>query len=266
MKDTIRHILSINLDDEFAYQRLLELFLNVKTFPVYNVPIVKEKSTIYRTRQNLYGDFTDFSDLSYPPSELIKDFGRVNKPFQSVFYGSDSFETTMTELMPNWFLGNSAGDIITLTTSSWVVQENLNVIIIPDFRNERMNEIIKIAKIREIHDEQLMFLGFINQIFSENSFYSKKIYKITSAYCNAIKLFFERENEKIDGILYTSAQDKRGWNLALESHVIDKELIKFKYAIKQFINKFDSTPSYNNFIEPQPPKSIDFKNKKINWN
>jgi dipeptide/tripeptide permease len=30
----------------------------------------------------------------------------------------------MTELMPNWFLGNSAGDIITLTISSWEVQES----------------------------------------------------------------------------------------------------------------------------------------------
>ena len=266
MKNTIRHILGINLDDEFAYQRLLELFINVKTFPVYKVPVVKGESIIYRTRQNLNGDFTDFSDLSNPPSELIKDYGRVNKPFQSVFYGSDSFETTMTELMPNWFIENSKGDIITLTTSSWSVEEKLNVIIIPDFRNERMDEIIKIAKIREIHDEQLIFLGFINQLFNENSFYNKRIYKITSAYCNAIKLFFDRENEKIDGILYTSAQDKNGWNLALEPHVIYKEMIKFKFAIKQFINKTDSTPSYNNFIEPQAPKSIDFKNKKIIWN
>lgn len=266
MKNTIRHILEINLDDEFAYQRLLELFLNVKTFPVYKVPVVKEKSTIFRTRQNLAGDFTDFSDLSNPPSELIKDFGRVNKPFQSVFYGSDSFETTMTELMPNWFLGNSKGDIITLTTTSWSVEENLNIIIIPDFRNKRMEEIIEIAKIREIHDEQLMFLGFINQLFSENSFYNKRVYKITSAYCNAIKMFFDRENEKIDGILYTSAQDKKGWNLALEPHTVELGMIKFKYAIKQFINKVDSTPSYNNFIEPQSPKSIDFINKKIIWN
>jgi hypothetical protein len=75
----------------------------------------------------------------------------------------------------------------------------------------------------------------------------------------------ESENEKIDGFLYTSAQDKTGWNLALEPHVLDKELIKFKYAIKQFINKVDSTPNYNNFIKPQLPKSNDFKNKKINW-
>ena len=265
MKDTIRHILSVNLDDEFAYQRLLELFLNVKTFTVYSGPFVREKSTIYRTRQNLYSDFTNFSDLSYPPSELIKDFGRVNRPFQSVFYGSDSYNTTLTELMPNWFLGNSSGDIITLTTSSWLVQKSLNILLIPDFRNERMKEMIEFAKIREIHDEQLMFLGFINQMFSENSFYNKRIYKITSAYCNAIKLLFESKNEKIDGILYTSAQDKTGWNLALEPHVLDNELIKFKYAIKQFINKIDSTPSYNNFIEPQTPKSIDYKNKKINW-
>lgn len=265
MKNTIRHILGINLDDKFAYQRLLELFLNVKTFPVYKVPIVKGKSTIFRTRQNLEGDFTDFSDLSNPPTELIKDFGRVNKTFQSVFYGSDSFETTITELMPNWFLENSKGDIITLTKISWSAEENLNIIVIPDFRNERMDEIIKIEKIRKIHDEQLMFLGFINQLFNENSFYNKRIYKITSACCNAIKLFLDGENEKIDGILYTSAQDKNGLNLALEPQTVDQEMIKFKFAIKQFKNKVDSTPSYNNFIEPQPPKSIDFINKKLIW-
>lgn len=200
MKDTIKHILGINLDDEFAYQRLLEIFLNIKAFPVYKIPIVKEKSIIYRTRQNFNSDFTNFSNLSYPPSEFLKDFGRINKPFQPVFYGSDSWETTITELMPNWFLGNLAGDKIILTICSWKVVDNLNVIIIPDFNNNRMKEIIRIAKIHEILDEQLMFLGFINQLFNENTFYNKRIYKITSAYCNAIKLYFDSSNERIDGI------------------------------------------------------------------
>ena len=110
-----------------------------------------------------------------------------------------------------------------------------------------------------------MFLGFINQLFNENTFYNKRIYKITSAYCNAIKLYFDSSNERIDGILYTSAQDKNGWNVALEPHVMENEMIRFENAFKHFIKKIDSTPSYDNKIKPQAPKEIDYQNKKIIW-
>lgn len=66
--------------------------------------------------------------------------------------------------------------------------------------------------------------------------------------------------------LYTSAQDKNGWNVALEPHVLDNQLIKFDKVFKHFINKIDSIPTYNNFIDPVAPQKIDFENKKIIWN
>lgn len=264
MKNAIKHILDINLDDEFAYQRILEIFLNM-TFPIYIVPIVKNKSKIYRTRQNINGNFSSFSELSFPPSEFVLDFGRINKPFQSVFYASDSWETTVTELMPNWFFDKIAGDIITLTTASWEIIENLNVVIIPDFNNKGMDEFNKVANYNEISDEQLMLLGFINQLFYENSFYNKRIYKITSAFCNAIKFFFKNKNKQIDGILYTSAQNRESWNVALEPHTIVKKMIKFDNVVKHFITKIDSSPRYSNIIEPEISKKIDFNNEIIIW-
>ena len=82
MKDIIRHIININLGDEYAYQKLLDIFLNIKTFPVYRVPIMKTRSCIYRTRPNEDDNFVKFSELENPPKESVLNFGRVNKPFQ----------------------------------------------------------------------------------------------------------------------------------------------------------------------------------------
>jgi hypothetical protein len=265
MKGIISNIININLDDEYAYEKLLDIFLKTRPFPVYTIPIEKEKNFIYRTRENDKRDFIDFSELSNPPIKNVTNFGRANKPFQSVFYGSDSWKTNITELMPNWFLDKNTGDKITITITKWKVVENLNVIIIPDFKNEKMSEIIKRIKTLEILDEELMFLSFINQIFNENTFYNKRIYKITSAFCNALIIYFSSLGMKIDGVLYTSAQDNNGWNLALESHVVENKMIVLDRAMKQVIEKMNSIPVYNNFQEPEFAKRIDFKNKKILW-
>lgn len=264
MKKKIEYILKTNLDNAFAYEKLLDIFFTIGEFPIYKVPVIKE-SLVYRSRQNDKQNFIDFNELSYPPKKIIKGFGRINKPFQATFYGSDSYKTTITELMPNWFLSYKKGDLISITTSLWTVKQSLSVAMIPDFYNERMQNFIKIAKIESIPDDQLMLLGFINQIFRENAFYNKRIYKITCAFCNTIYSYFEKIGEEIDGILYTSAQDETGWNIALKPSIIDSEKLILKDISKQFFRKINSTPEYDNSIDSIKPKYIDYQNKKIGW-
>lgn len=264
MKDLISSILNINLYDEYAYESLLNLFLTTKPFPVYTIRLKKD-SFVFRTRENKGIKFKDFHELANPPINSVTAFGRANKPYQTVFYCSDSFETTITELMPNWFLDKKVAEKFSVTISGWKVIDNLKVVIIPNFKNEKMKKLLELIVTKGLTDDELMFISFINQLFSENSFNNKLIYKVTSAYCNALRIYFNSIGVKIDGLLYTSAQDSTGWNLALEPDVLIEGKIIIKNVFEQEIEKMDSFPRYNNFCKPIVPKEINYINKKIIW-
>lgn len=265
MKDKLELLTCVNLDESIAYERLLEIFLSLEKLPIYTVPILKGSMT-YRSRQNeVIQNFNSFAELSYPPLETIKFFNRANRPFQNSFYSSDSWETNITELMPNWFWNIPSGEVISVTCGHWEIVENLSIVMIPDFKNKKMEPFIEKAGISQLDSESLMLLGYINQIFSEDSFVNKNIYKITSAFCNTVRTFFNRTNVHFDGILYTSAQDKTGYNLALNPIVIDERKVILKNVIKHFIYKSDNAPTYDNHIPPIKPLRIDFDNERLIW-
>lgn len=265
MKEKLELIRSVKLDEPISYERLLELFFSIENLPSYIVPLVKG-SIVYRSRQNENStNYCTFKDLSYPPLDCVKYFSRVNKPFQNLFYCSDSWETNLTEFMPNWFWNIPSGDVIAVTCGKWEVAENLKIVVIPDFNNPKMKLFNEKAEIKKLGDESLMLLSFINNIFNENSMLDKNVYKITCAFSNVIRTYYSQRKIPIDGILYTSAQDKIGFNLAINTDVINSKKIILRDLTKHFITKRDNIPTYDNCISPIKPLKIDFENEKINW-
>ena len=101
--------------------------------PIIFVPL-KKGSICYRCRNNHNVEyFESFSDVSYPDKKFILEYSRANKPRQQVFYCSDSFETTLAELLPYWSKDLKIGDTFAITISQWVFMNEVYVACIPDF-------------------------------------------------------------------------------------------------------------------------------------
>src|SRR5258705_13087609 len=66
----------------------------------FHQPDMGGVNVIFRARPEEDQPFEGVSDISYIPEEklhLVDKFGRVNKPNESIFYGSTKFATACTE-------------------------------------------------------------------------------------------------------------------------------------------------------------------------
>jgi len=250
----------------FIYNELFCYFSILKSLPVYNYKLPKGNS-FYRARKN--DNFTNFqhiSDLYSPPKTLVKNFSRANAPFQSVFYVSDTWETNLVELKPFLLSGLAIGDVIWVTQAKWKLIQDLNLIILPDFKNPKMAGFIN-NFISELSENQIQFLSFINSFFSKPINPTKddsKTYQLTTAFCNALLAESVRNKKPIDGIIYTSVENNSGFNLALNPILIEQNKMKIENVFKHFLRKTAKT-TFDNFIEPNAPTKIDFEKNQIEW-
>jgi len=250
----------------FIYDELFCYFYTHKNIPVYNYKLPKGNS-FFRSRKNdNFNNFQNICDLYSPPSSLVKNYSRANTPFQSVFYVSDTWETNLAELKPFLLEGLAIGDVIWITQAKWKQLENLNLVIIPDFTNPKMNKFINNC-VSELSESQIQFLSFINSFFSKPINLTKhgsKTYQLTSAFCNAILAESVRSKSPIDGIIYTSAVYGSGFNFALNSSLLDENKVVVEKIAKHFLRKTSKT-TFDNIIPPNKPTNIDFEKNKIEW-
>ncbi len=266
----IKILSKINLNSETAYDELYDLFTHGFNMPIIFVPL-KKGSICYRSRNNNTEDyFESFSDLSYPEKYILK-YSRANKPGQQIFCCSDSYGTTLTELLPYWSKDLKIGDTFSITISQWIFLKEIYVACIPDFENVRLMTLLE-KKIDFKNDITLMkYWEFINSFFRAQGLYQPNIYKFSSAFCNALFNNSQVMGEDINGIIYTSVQDLtvKGWNLAISPKFVDENL-KLKNVSKFILQKGvgnNGKPSNNNFSNPEPvfAKHLDFKSGKIIW-
>lgn len=252
---------------EFIYDELFCYFSTLGNIPVYNYKL-KNGNSFFRSRKNeTFDNFNNVSDLVAPPKHLVKSYSRANKPFQSVFYASDLWETNIAELKPFLLKQIAIGDIIWVTQTEWKQLEDLNLTIIPDFKNPKMIELINKYVSDGLSKDQLQFLVLINQYFRQpviSNIENSQTYKVTSAFCNALISESIRNNNQIDGILYTSVENKTGFNIVLSSNIVEQKKLKLKSVVKHFLRKCSET-EFDNFIKPNMPTKIDDENNKIIW-
>lgn len=265
------YISKINLESETAYEEIFCAFTQGFNMPIIFFPLKKE-SICYRSRNNKdEKDYENFSDLSYPDKKYILDYSRANKPLQQVFYCSDSFGTTLTELLPSWSKDFEIGESFAVTIGEWNFTSEITVACIPDFDNVRLMKLLY-NKIDFKNDTSLMkYWEFINTFFRAQGLHQPNVYKFTSAFCNALMSNAQVKGVNIDGIMYTSIQDLtlQGWNLAISPKFVDDNL-KLNKVSKFILRKSDyknGMPTYDNNLNPEPvfAKILDYKSEKILW-
>lgn len=205
---------------ELIYETMISHFFNLDGLSFQTVPM-KQGSSVYRTR---YSDtlepLIDFDDISYPPISAVKNFSRLNRPRQSIFYGSESEVACISEMLPFWFDEFKTDDLIKVTMSKSIVRQDLILIIIPDTSN--LNHFNKTI-IGKLDTEEIILWDYISKKFKLTTKNDKNIYELTSAFANALWLNASRQKFKVNGFLYSSVQSNKNLNIALSRSTIDSE-------------------------------------------
>lgn len=259
MNDLIQEINGIIRRKEFIYEEFYSLLNGTKGIPIHSYKILKGQ-TFYRSRINKESKyFYNLKDLSYPEKENIRKFGRTNRPGQNLLYLSDTLDTSFSELIQS----NIEKDkVLELTKTEWSIENDLSVRIIPDFENDKMNELIKDISNSYIKN-QLDFLKILNFFFRavpENGG-DNFAYEITSAFCNALLAESIRESTLNDGTLYTSAQLSKGFNLSLKTDVVKTGKVKIIDVKKHYLRNLGN----NIVVETEKPKKVNYKTGDIEW-
>jgi hypothetical protein len=260
-------ITQVDLTAESAYDQLYEAFTQQFSMPILIAPI-KAENLLFRSRQNHKAtDFESFGELSYPPAESVTDFSRANKPGQQLFYASDKYETTLAELLPYWLQGAEVGETFEVTTAAWMLTSGIVVAMIPDFNNARLMEMLTGTSVWNSLLGEQPYWDYVNSFFHEQGVYNRGIYKITSAFANALIHNTTAVGQNIQGILFTSAQDTSGWNVALIPKAADEHL-RLEAVVKHRIRRnadVNGKPTYDNFQTPTVPLRLDNDNRWIIW-
>jgi hypothetical protein len=255
----------LSLDD--SYDRMYSLFTSHATIPSF-VLSIKNKGFVVRSRTLPSGKaFTKVIELMNPPNSCVTAYSRANKPGQSLFYCSDNYKTTFAELMPVWLSSVNEGQPFDVTLSFWQIENPLLIAIIPDPGNPRMLDLFKAIEPLLQSAEDRLYWDYINSFFAAQGFGNPSVYKFTSAYCNAIFDLSNHNNSPIDGILYTSVQDKIGWNIALVPSAIKRCLQLSDISQHHFVKLKGggAKPQYQETYAPVAPKTIDNSNGLIVW-
>jgi len=253
-----------NSNIPLLYEQAFLHFINFKNLLYYfptrapkennGVPVPIYRSRIHSSEKYI----TDIDELSYRPAKDVLVFGRVNRPCQSYFYASGEANTCYDELENRINEELRTKNEIALTTGQWTLKRDLTLCVIPDWNNPNLIQFVQnIESFKNLSQININLLRGINKLFlseDENS----NIYQVSSAFCNAILYYAIRQKVNIDGFLYTSVKNGRGYNLALFPKIINDEEIILTNVVKTYFSR--NIKSYFN-----EAKNVDMKTKKIVW-
>lgn len=267
-----------------------ESYISIKnTFKLFRIPLpvitIPAGSIFYRMRIHREDEteilFERVSDLGHRVERnRIKNFGRANEPFQSIFYCSDVRQIAFCETS-QLFRSSNKKNFEENSLSIWKTTRDINVVCLPKnkdyFGNNTVNSISENlnAFFKKFDDEDAnnlqYFLHRISDEFSENSLDNAFNYLLTCAFANYV---FETQmhtmnNDKkidIDGLTYPSVHwKKKGMNLAIKPELIENkeiELISVTYSKMQLTSEVTYTE-----ILKIVSKSVDYNSKpwKVIW-
>lgn len=239
-----------NLDptDELAYEKAIFIFKSVGHLPVF-IDTVDRTIKVFRTRTHDTADhFLNASDIAITPRKFVKDFARCNRPYQSIFYGSENRPTSFMELLEYWAETKNIGDKLYITIGLWENTKPMNLIIIttPDI-NKRVSQFDKYHgvaydehlknKSKEEQEFSAVFFDYMFDKFRKPAKHDPKTYIITTAYCN---LALTEADKIADGISYPSVPFQgNGVNMALKE-IYAKNNLKLCHAMW---TQFEITPN-----------------------
>lgn len=280
---SFEYIKSIDCEDEQSYESTLEAFLNFRWMPVFAriIPSKDESGNpfhVFRTRTHEKNEewFFDRKDITFPPNEIVKKYARVNRPFQSVFYGSENRITSYMELVEYWAEENEIGDTLLVTIGMWEFQRDLKLLIIPKPNKEERktdseigygemyDHFISNGKFTEIGKElSHLIFGFMFNEFMRPAKNDKKTYMTTSAYSNLIMA-----KTDLDGILYPSVPfGGEGYNLALKKKIVADGSIKLIDVTRDEFTIYETDAGKHHFFNSDTvsTRNINQATGEIQW-
>lgn len=198
-----------------------ELYGIFRSVNDYDIPIVRyiiyPSSGLIRQRINPHGkEFYSISKLNYPPAICLPKYGRVNLPYQSMFYACSFTDTNSVDVpfprivslleTSSFFKDKDSVGIERATVSRWEVTKPLNLIALPfgDEYRRPCPEVLNFTK--SWHD--------IMQDVSVNP--------------NGLELIQYMSNEiskDSDGIIYPSVPAQGGgFNVAIKPNAADTKI------------------------------------------
>ncbi len=266
VKAIVNDIETIYNTSNITYKIMLDYFNLLSHISFLTLPL-KKGSYIFRSRYSTgVASFTLINDLSYPPKELVKDFSRLNKPYQSLFYASESYDACLSEMIHFWLDLFKEGEIFTVTIGRWMVKSDLKLLIIPDMNNS--NEFNRVI-LSHLNSSDIEFWNYISEKFKTSTKIDKNIYIFTSAFANALLQNASGQNLDIDGIIYSSVQSSLNINIALNTLRIDAEnIIPVEFAeihVQKISPANNGLPRYIE-IGDRKYGTANLKNKFIQWN
>lgn len=240
LNSAIQRLEAINPFDEYAYEKALLAYWTISKLPIFILEIPQEQY-ICRSRTHVKPVFFNSTqEISTPPYQVVADFARCNRPFQSKFYGAETRPISFIELVENWSETKNFGDILYVTTGFWVTKKPLFAIIVttPDIEN-RTSEFDRhhgqaldnfIGQYDgEFKEAMVVFYRFLFDRFRKPAKHDPLTYILTTAYCN---MALAESNGKANCILYPSVPfGGQGVNFAINADFINAENIELQNAI-----------------------------------
>lgn len=276
-KNTIELLESINPFDDYAYERAVLAYLKLSGLPIFINKLLAGMSFFHSRTHDSEDFFYKVSDISLPPQEFVKGFARCNRPFQSIFYCSETRPTSYMELVEYWADSKKIGDTLKVTIGLWELKNSINSIIVisPD-PDKRISDFDKehgkafdslIAKYSgEELESQRLFYKFLFEKFRKPAKKDLKTYIITSAYCNVVLM---QANGQADAIYYPSVPFQgNGINLCINRDYFRPENIELKLALRNEFTISETEQGKHSFTESGKieTKYIKIEENQIIWN
>lgn len=241
----IRSLESLNVNDPNAYEFACSCFMKINKPPVFLCEVPAGQRVIHSRTHESEDFFCKISDISLPPEECVKNYGRCNRPKQAVFYCSENRPTSYIELLQYWAESKQYGDKLKVTLGQWRLKTNaLSVIVTSPNEKDRVSNFDKIhgaafdKELVQFEGEELkaykLFFKYLFDKFRMHAKHDIKTYIITSSYCN---LALQYSIHKPDAILYPSVPYAgEGVNFCFKSDFLLQDNIEL---ISVFRNEFE---------------------------
>lgn len=267
-KETINKLDNINPLDDYAYEKALLAFYNLSRLPVllYKIPV---GFRLFHSRtHNTKELFHKVTDIAIPPRQVVKDFARCNRPYQSVFYCAENRPTSFMEIVEYWAETKSFGETLKVTIGIWELIKEINVIIIttPDPENRKfdydkehgmaLDEYLNKFYGEEL-ESQKIFYRYMFEKFRKHAKNDLKTYIITSAYCNMALM---HAGERANAIYYPSVPFQgNGMNLAINELSFNSQILELKLAVCNSFSVTENELCKHSFTETNKIVSKDIK-------
>ena len=278
VKKALQELREIDTTNDYSYEQVIWKYLTCVKLPIFVYTLPKD-SIVFRTRTHDRDDyFLNISDIGLTPKKFVADFGRCNRPNQSVFYASENRPTSYAELIKGWSKnGQKIGDSIFVTIGAWKLKKDLDMILVSTPNpEERISDFDKengvyldnyISQFNEKEQESLkeiykFLFEFYRKPFDDNN---QLHYYLTTGYANIALAHYE---SKAYGVYYPSVPYlHQGVNFAING-TFAKENLDLISALR---NKFTiilnevGKPVFRETDKKEAIK-IDNTNNTIKWN